>query len=141
MFISGNNCLTQILFLLCQEPPVHLRGTLMRCHGRGPGCGPRERHATHVTAPGGTREASPRQKDRGLGPTGRERESGRCRVARRVGAAHPLMRQDPAIRVRPERSSGPSGVIRTTRLLGASLPSLREEGNRRTPPTPVPQEG
>jgi len=24
------------------------------------------------------------------GPTGRERESGRCRVARRVGAAHPL---------------------------------------------------
>src|SRR5262249_28290556 len=26
--------------------------------------------------PGGTREASPRHKDRGLGPTGRERESG-----------------------------------------------------------------
>src|SRR5262249_56063036 len=65
MFISGNNCLTQILFLLGSGPPVHQRGTLMRCHGGGTGCGTRERDATHVTSPGGTREASPRHKDRG----------------------------------------------------------------------------
>src|SRR5215470_590782 len=36
---------------------------------------PRAWH-TQATSPGGTREASPRHKDRGLGPTGRERESG-----------------------------------------------------------------
>src|SRR5215813_1901558 len=36
---------------------------------------PRAWH-TQATSPGGTRETSPRHKDRGFGPTGRERENG-----------------------------------------------------------------
>src|SRR5262249_48483583 len=42
------------------------RGIVARCRKGGAGCGTCERDATHVTSPGGTREASPRQKDRGL---------------------------------------------------------------------------
>jgi len=51
--------------------------------------------------PGGSREASPRHKDRGLGPTGRERESGNAAVARREGADARVM----CVRV---RRSGPA---------------------------------
>src|SRR5262245_11456423 len=78
---------------------------------------------TQATSPGGTREASPRHKDRGLGPTGRERESGnaawRVEKTRAHASCAPGTR-----RSGPARQIGPSGEIRTTRLLGAPLPSI-----------------
>src|SRR5262249_21065810 len=60
------------------------------------------------------------------------------RVERRGRTRH--VRQGPGD-PGPPAKNGPSGEIRTTRLLGASLPSLRGEGKRRAHPAPDPRQG
>src|SRR5882672_7745257 len=72
----------------------------------------------------------------------RNAKADRYRVARRVGVAHPQMRQASAIRA--ARAIGPSGEIRTTRLLGAPLPldwGEEERGKTGEPPRPSKGQG
>src|SRR5262249_2225921 len=61
---------------------------------------------TQATSPGGTREASPRHKDRGLGPTGRERGNGKA--AGRAGKTRAHASCAPGTRRSgPARENGP----------------------------------
>src|SRR5882672_7434450 len=69
----------------------------------------------------------------------RNAKADRYRVARRVGVTHPQMRLASAIRA--ARAIGPSGEIRTTRLLGAPLPSFRGKRKETGHPAPDPKEG
>src|SRR5262249_29294501 len=91
---------------------------------------------TQATAPGGTREASPRHKDRGLGPTGRERESGNAawrveRTRAHASCAPGTRRSGPARQIGPVwRNPGHAPSRRATPLMG-------EKEKRRALPRPT----
>src|SRR5262245_50793966 len=95
---------------------------------------------TQATSPGGTREASPRHKDRGLGPTGRERESGNAawrveRTRAHASCAPGTRRSGPA---REKRA----GLAKSRPCAFSARHSPHgEKEKRRANPKPDPKEG
>src|SRR5262249_46851634 len=90
---------------------------------------------TQATSPGGTREASPWHKDRGLGPTGRERESGNAawRAERRDA---PVQCVGPAGHGSPRSDPGGSASNPDHASLRRAIPLDRGTGKETGPPAP-----
>src|SRR5215475_544985 len=125
------------LILLRSRPP---RGIIMRCREGGAGCGTRERDATHVTSPGGTREASPRHKDRGPVRLAVNAKAERCRVARREDAdARVMCVRVPAFWARPFKRAG-LAKSRPCAFSARHSPHLGE-GKETGPPRARPKSG